>query len=272
MRGRDSDEGEMTVVSCDDLRPRAGALIDGELAAGEALALEAHASTCHACAALVAEQRVTRAVVATRASELRGTAPEALRTSVERSLNAPAGAIVRPFPARTTSAPRRWASTVTSRWSVAAAVVLAVAGVFAVGGLGDSRLFAAQLALDHYKCALIDHGHEGVVATDLEAAWKSERGWDVVVPPTQPALGLSLVGIRRCLTAEGQVAHVLYEAGGRRVSLFIMPSAVDAGAADLSIMGVDTRSWSQDGRTYTLVGASGATAAQVADYMRAHAH
>ena len=259
------------MVSCLDLRPRAGALVDGELPEAEALAFDAHAVSCRDCSAIIAEQRVTRALVGTRTSELRGVAPEALRAAVERSLTPPVAASVLRFPVRDASR-RRWTTSIASRWSVAAALVLAVAGVFAVGGLGESRLFAAQLALDHYKCLLIDHGHEGVAPEAIEASWKEERGWSLVVPPSQPALGLSLLGIRRCLTGEGEMAHLLYEAGGRRVSLFIVPSTVDGAAADLPIMGVETKSWTHDGRTYTLVGAAGATAEQVGDYMRARAH
>ncbi len=260
---------QTTVMMCHDLRSRAGALIDGELPGADTLALEAHAATCRDCAAVVAEQRVTRAVVGMRAAELRGVAPQSVRAAVERTVAATP--TVLPFTARA-AASRRRTLTFVSRWSVAAALILAVGGVFAAGALGESRLFAAQLALDHYKCLLIDHGHEDAVPAALEASWKAERGWSVVVPPSQPALGVTFLGIRRCVTGEGQVAHLMYGVAGQRVSLFIVPAAVDGAAADLSIMGVDTKSWTHEGRTYTLVGAPAATADLVADYLRAHAH
>lgn len=259
-------EGDVKVVNCHDVRQRAGALIDEELQAGDASAILAHAAGCSGCAAVVAEQRLTRALVGAHAAELRGVAPEALRTAVAATLATTAS--VRPFPARVT-VPRRWTS-VAARWSVAAALILAVGGVFALGGFGGSRLFAAQLALDHYKCLLLDHGRDGVSPEALEASWQADRGWSIDVPPSQPSLGVALVGVRRCLSGEGQMAHLLYEVRGQRVSLFIVPAPVDAAAADLPIMGVDTTSWTKGGRTYTLVGAAAPTSGPVADYMRAH--
>ena len=270
----------MSVLSCDDVRERAGAWIDGEVAPGVAAAIAAHAATCRACAADIDAQEATRTLVVQHAATLRGTAPAELRAAVAREVRGASPAVVVPFPVATAAASaggegapvsrRRWSTTV-ARWSVAAALVLAVGGVFVVGTFGGDRLFAAQLALDHYKCLLIDGGHAGVSHEALEASWRADRGWNVSVPPSDATAGVTLIGLRRCIAGEGQMAHVLYEVGGHRLSLFIVPSAVDALAANLPIMGVDTKSWTHGGRTYALVGVTSAVPDRVVEFMRAHA-
>lgn len=270
----------MSVLSCDDVREQAGAWIDGEIAPGLVAAMAAHAATCRGCAADIDAQRATRALVGQHAVALRGTAPAELRAAVARQVRGLSPAVVVPFPVPAPAAsarggalpapPRRWSTTI-ARWSAAAALVLAVGGIVVVGTFGGNRLFAAQLALDHYKCLLIDGGHPGVSHEALEASWRADRGWDVSVPPSDAAAGVTLIGLRRCIAGEGQMAHVLYEVGGHRLSLFIVPSTVDALAANLPIMGVDTTSWTHGGRTYALVGATSAVPDRVVEFMRAHA-
>lgn len=256
--------------TCQDVQAQAGAWIDGEVDAVAREAIGAHVARCEACAREVDAQRVTRTLVGAHAAELRGVAPAGLRDAVIRRLDRTADVVAfpEPRPSNLSRAQTRWSTRVV-RWAVAATLLLAVGGLAAGRG---GRLFAAQLALDHYKCLLIDGGHPDASANGLETSWRETRGWPIAVPPSDETAGVRLVGLRLCLAGKGRMAHVLYEAGGERLSLFILPEAVDDVAADLPIMGVGTHTWSRDGRTYALVGARAMASDRVVAYMQAHAH
>ena len=77
-------------------------------------------------------------------------------------------------------------------------------------------------------------------------------GWQLKVPPTEPALKLQLVGGRRCFSTDGRVAHILYRHDGRALSLFVMPAVVRSAAA-LGVIGHQAIMWSRGGMTYALV-------------------
>lgn len=255
----------------EDLRVR---WVDGDLAAIEAAELKRHLDACPACAGDVEAQHGVRAALREAAQDLRGRAPDALRRRVVESLAASdtrRGATVvamRPRAARAGwGAVRQWVPR-----SAAAAVLLAVAGVVAVGALAPrGGVLAAQLALDHLKCLVIAPTEPHVEAADVERQWAASRGWSIGVPASSPDHGLELVGLRTCLYHDGQMAHVLYEHRGQRVSLFVMPHA-EASAAALDLFGQQTRTWSRDGRTYALVaGEVAGPLDAVAEYFQAHA-
>ncbi len=245
---------------------------DGDLPPVEAVDLQQHLATCPACAGDVAAQRHVRDALRQEAADLRGRAPDALRQQVLAAMAAPAqGARVLPMRARPSRQP--WSAL--TRWvprSAAAAVLLAVTGVVAAGALAPrGGVLAAQLALDHLKCLVIAPTEPHVEAAEVERQWQQARGWAIDVPPSSGDLGLRLVGLRTCLYHDGQMAHVLYEHAGHRVSLFVMPQH-ESPAAALDVLGQQTRTWSHDGRTYALVVADEAgSLGQVEGYFRAHA-
>jgi anti-sigma factor RsiW len=132
-------------------------------------------------------------------------------------------------------------------------------------------VLAAQLAFDHLKCLVVAATEAGVVPAEVERQWQERRGWPIGVPASAPSLDLQLVGLRTCLYHDGHMAHVLYEHGGQRVSLFVMPQR-EAAAAVLSVFGQQTRTWSHDGRTYAMVADAAAGPLEaVAAYLEAHA-
>jgi anti-sigma factor RsiW len=65
--------------------------------------------------------------------------------------------------------------------------------------------------------------------------------------------GLELVGLRRCLCAEGAAAHAMYRLNGRPVSLYVIPDASRERAAT-DVFGHDAVIWSRQDVTYVLVG------------------
>ena len=112
----------------------------------------------------------------------------------------------------------------------------------------------AELTLDHVKCfALFEPRDAQPDPAALAGRLQADYGWRFTIPAGLPRERLTLIGARRCLSTDGQVAHVLYRHAGRPVSLFMMPggSRDDARAA---IAGHVARIWSRDSTTYVLVG------------------
>lgn len=263
----------MNASRCEHYEAARTRWVDGVAEAAEGLDLRLHLDACPACADDVARQAEVRQALRASADELRGAAPEHLR---QRVADLVAGAAARPaahvlpMPARPAARGRLvW------RWiprSAAAAVLLAVAGVVAVGALAPrGGVLAAQLALDHLKCLVVAPTSPRVVAEDVERQWAAQRGWSITVAPSTEEHGLRLVGLRTCLYHDGHMAHVLYERDGERVSLFVMPHREGA-AASLDVLGQQTRTWSHDGRTYALVTDRAAGEVdQLAAYFAAHA-
>jgi anti-sigma factor RsiW len=67
------------------------------------------------------------------------------------------------------------------------------------------------------------------------------------------------------------MAHLVYQAGGRTVSLFILPRSRQATPV-LEIMGHGTVTWHRDSRTYALVGQlSRDESARLAAHLEAYA-
>lgn len=214
---------------------------DRSLSAASAPDVERHLGMCPACRASAQEQRDIHDLLRTGADGLRDPAPSALRARVSR----PAATRVVPF-SRPTTAPRRsW------RLPAAAALVLAVVGASALAPGGT--VLAAQLALDHLKCQWLAREADNQRPEPLERQWAAEHGWNIAVPPSQPAEQLRLTGLRRCLFHGGSMAHVHYRHGDIPISLFILPGTRQA-TPTLAIMGQQTVTWSDATHTYAVVG------------------
>jgi anti-sigma factor RsiW len=246
------------MTDCHRLAPLLAGYVDGELGADERQLVAAHLASCAECRHAEAVQRRMRAMVRARADSLREAAPPQLRTAVAR----------RQVPVQATAsrrvAPWRWVPL-----PAAAALVIAAAGVVAVGALAPrGSVLAAQLTLDHLKCALITHDTPHEQPDVASAEWRQRRGWDVAVPPSSPDGQIEFIALRRCLYSDGEAAHLIYQdrREDRPVSLFVLPRPRQ-GAPELAIMGHDTVTWSANGRTYVVVGAL-----QAADLQRAVAY
>jgi hypothetical protein len=107
-----------------------------------------------------------------------------------------------------------------------------------------------------------------VDSVDVQHRLAERYGFHARVPPSAPNERLRLVGARRCLTAEGTNAHILYRVDGRPLSLYLVPDDSRA-AATLDVLGRDAVVWSGDNGTYVLVGEHGrGDAERVASYMQ----
>ncbi|MSO62748.1 MAG: hypothetical protein EXQ50_11770 [Acidobacteria bacterium] len=249
-------------MDCKQIEGSLAAVVDGGAPPGEAARVAQHLASCPACRQAMQVQAIARAVLRTRAAQLSVVAPPGLSTRIIASARAE-----RPEAAAILS----WRGRL-SAFSAAAILVLTLG--FALLSIVTERstvVLAAQLALDHLKCFMIDGDSDGapISKADAEATIAREYGWTASVPASAAAEGVELMAVRHCLYGDGMAAHLLYRVKGQAVSLFIMPGLVRP-AAELSVLGHDEVVWTQGDRTYMLVADAGTTAglARVASYLR----
>ncbi len=220
---------------CSDLEPLFAPYVDGEAEPAAAADVAAHVQACPPCRAELENQRVARALMIERRRAMCEAASAELRTRCVAACAA-----------------RRWRL---ARWmplSAAAALVLAVAGIFLYGSFDrGARALATQLALDHVKCFAVFKPDGRTDPKILAATWQQSHGWELPVPP--PNGTLELLGVRRCLSSEGRTAHLMYRHQGKPLSLFV---ARDEGRQfrSLEAMGYETILWSEGNRLFVLVG------------------
>jgi anti-sigma factor RsiW len=244
------DEGR--VEGCQAIQGMLTPFVDGEASPAERSAIERHVRICPSCAALVDEERGGQTVLRARRAALAVAAPAGLRARC--------------------APPRRRARHVTAwRWvplSLAASLLIAVAGAFVYSVNHPVEALAAELAVDHMKCFKLQDTSATPDAVELAQTWKRERGWAIPVVTGIPEDGIQLVGLRRCLTSEGQMAHLLFMAGDKPLSVYIWPRVV-APPGDLEVMGQRAVIWASNGRMFAVVGAQPpAVIAEMCEHVR----
>ena len=249
--------------NCADIDRLMTPYVDGEVAAADRQAVDAHLAECLPCCERAEAERVARRIVRSQASTLRRPAPAALRA---RCVGA--------APSSGTFARRAGAGLRVRRWvplSLAATLLLAVAGVFMAGQ--HERLeaaFVAQLVIDHEKCFTeVGTGHPPLDAAQVEARL-GDLGLDVSIPTSDDAMQIDLVEVRSCDYHGGRMAHLLYRMDGESFSVFVIPEARHA-EKTLEILGLQERLWSDDGEACVLVGPNDAVAMdKIAAYVQAY--
>ena len=221
--------------------------VDGDIAASDRRIVESHMLTCPPCRTRVGRECAVRAAFAAHRAALHAEcAPHAL--------HARCAAVCRE--ARPVDAPAapRWRARL-APFAAAAALVLVVGAAFIYPLTARStRVMAAELAVDHMKCALLNSAlGTSHSVTDVEQALASDFGWEAHLPEQPERAGLKLIGERTCLYGEGRVAHVMYRHEGRHVSVFMLPDDVRREEV-VSVLGHRAAIWSVGGRTFVLVG------------------
>jgi anti-sigma factor RsiW len=247
-------------MNCKDIADKLVAVAEAAASPQDAALVARHVATCEACGLALHAQTTARTVLRARAAHLAVTAPPGLRTRLAATARAeraePAGLL-------------GWRGRL-SAFAAAAVLMLTLGAVLLpVLTARSTVVLAAQLALDHLKCFIIDGDASGapISKADAEAIVQRDHGWSANVPASID--GLELLAVRHCLYGDGLAAHVLYRAGGQPVSLFILPG-LSRPAAELSVLGHDEVVWTHGDRTYVLVSPAGTTAglARVAAYLR----
>src|SRR5262245_577222 len=230
--------------SCRAIDPLVTPYIDGQLAAGDRLTLENHLRACPPCRVRVDCERMAHELVAARKATLTAeAAPTALRA--------------RCAAVRTASGSSTGAVTWRARfmpYALAASLVLIVAAAFAYPLTArSSRVMAAELAVDHVKCSLLNSvlGTHHTAAL-VESSLAADFDWPADLPDQPDRAGLELVGERTCLYGQGRVAHMMYRHHGQTVSVFMLPDSVREREM-LDVLGHRAVVWSVGGRTFVLV-------------------
>ncbi len=232
--------------TCADIQPLITAVLDSQATPAERQAVADHLRECAPCRSRAADEDAGRRILRGRAQTLHVEAPAALKARCQP----PAPALRAPAPA-----PAPWfrpTLRAVPLWATAVLVVAILAGVFAFAGRG-STVFAASLALDHVKCFALFAGSSGPGDPGtIEGRLKASYGWTLAVPAGSAALGLRLVGGRRCFSTDGRIAHILYRHRGHALSLFAVPGTSHA-AAQVAVIGHEAIMWSHAGTTYVVL-------------------
>ena len=234
------------MVNCQDMDRLLTAYLDAEVGAAQRRDIEEHLGRCVPCGHRAKAEGTARRVLMVRAKSLSPPAPAALR---ERC--AALAPRARPASLRWWTMPGWLRAGVAS--ATAAALVFAV--VLTYGIVSHSpTLLAAELTLDHAKCFALFEPHGGPADPDaVSRQLLADYGWRLRVPASLPDQQLTLLGARRCLSTDGQVAHVLYRHAGRPVSLFMMPRT-SRPESRVAIAGRVASIWSSGNTTYVLLG------------------
>jgi anti-sigma factor RsiW len=247
---------------CRELEALLAPYVDGEAQPGDCAAIDAHLRACVVCRNQVAAERTVRDAFAMERERLRVCASADLRRRCQASCQ----------PATTSRlsvlSRRSWVPL-----SMAATLVLAIAGVFLFGLRGGGEALAAQLALDHVKC--FEFAPQPRIIPDAAALgreWAAARGWPIKVPESTSVEQLELLGLRRCISTEGITAHLMYKWRGQPLSVYVLNTAharVGPIPQVVQKLGQEAIVWTKAGRTYAVV-ARGAQSEieQVAQYVR----
>ena len=234
------------MADCRDIESKLAEYVDGEQSGPERAGVETHLEKCPPCRTRAASERAVHDLVGARREALRGNAPEALRRrcAAQRTVARPPVALPR----------RPWVPL-----SVAATIVLA-ASVFLLFGWGSAvETYAAQLSADHLKCFQFPpSASTSPDVTVLGRTWQASSGWGLKVAAANPAEGLQLLGIRKCGSSRGRVAHILYKWHGEPLSVYVLNRRFDhapdaARDHDVTRFGEHAIVWTEHERTYAVV-------------------
>jgi anti-sigma factor RsiW len=243
-------------ADCTSIDPLVTSYVDGELGAADRETVDRHLRACAPCHARVAVEQTVRGLVQVHKPRLTADcAPPALhrRCAELARVRTPSDVAT---PARGRISWPRWAMSRARLVPVALAaslIVIASGAVLYEATNHSTTVLAAELAADHVKCFAINDlmgTHE--TAPAVESAMMAGFGWHMHVPAELETAGLELVGSRRCLYAEGKIAHVMYRYQGRPVSVFMLPGTVRHEEL-LEILGHEASIWSVGDRTFVLI-------------------
>ena len=246
-------------MDCRSTVERLTRYVDGTLPATERAGVDQHLGACPPCRVAAAGEQNGRELLRDRADRLRDAPlPPGLRSRCEALVREHAE-MGRLKPAPTTSnvgagfSRPAWHTRLVPISLTAVLVLFVAVALFSLATYRSETLLAAQLTADHSKCfALSASGDAHADAAAVEEMLADRHGWDVHVPPSSPGDGVQLIGARRCLYADGRVPHLMYRAGGRDVSLYML-EGVTRPEADLVTFGHRSRVWSRGATTFVLV-------------------
>jgi anti-sigma factor RsiW len=214
---------------------------DGTLPQAQQAEVRRHLDACPPCRIVAAKECGARQLLRACAERLRGaqTVPQDLR-------------------ARCLAASRAGGRSAWSRPSVrlaiAAVLILLVGALLSIVTRQSDALLAAQLTADHVKCFGLfrPEGGRTMDAAAAERLLNDRFGLDIHVPPSSNDAAVDLLNARTCLYADGRIPHLMYEANGHDISLFVLEGQTRP-PAELTEFGHHARIWSRGGNTFVLI-------------------
>jgi anti-sigma factor RsiW len=199
---------------CAEKEPMLHALLDGELDAANASALEAHLKTCPGCARRLEAFRALHE----RLAELPpAAAPEALKGRIEAMISAEQRKVVRLRPRGLSAG---WAAAGGAFAAMAASLVIAPQ----IFDSGPS--LRQELAQAHVRSLLADHLVD-IPTSDRHVVRPWFNGRIGYAPPAAPDLkdqGFPLVGGRLDYAEGRPIAAVVYRRRAHVINLFVLPA------------------------------------------------
>ena len=235
---------------------------DGTLPESERAEVRRHLEACPPCRVIAAKECGARQLLRTCAERLRGAEPlpPGLRSRCAAA-------------SRRGDGPSAWLRP-SARLAIAAALILFIGALLSVVTRQSDALLAAQLTADHVKCFGLFRPEEGKTmdANAAQQLLKDRFGLDIHVPGSSDTDAVDLLNARTCLYADGRIPHLMYEANGHDISLFVLEGQSRA-PAELTAFGHHTRIWSRGGNTFVLITpAEEQSVATAARYVAAEAH
>jgi anti-sigma factor RsiW len=239
---------------------------DGTLADTQRAEVQRHLDACPPCRVIAGKECGARQLLRACADRLRGAEP--LPPGLRNRCQAATGG------GNIQTAATHWWSRPSMRFAIAAAIIIFVGALLSVVTRQSDALLAAQLTADHMKCFGLFRPDGGTTldAAQAEQMLRDRFGLDVHVPGSSSAGPVELLNARTCLYADGRVPHLMYEANGHDISLFVLEGE-SRPAAELTAFGHHTRIWSRGGNTFVLITpADEGSVATAAQYVAAEAH
>jgi anti-sigma factor RsiW len=228
-------------MTCDEAEILLHALIDGELDAGHARAVEDHIAGCPRCAAQLAAYREMSKAVA--GADLRYTAPLALRRRIEASLPQ-------------LQLPNRRAVLRGFAMGSAVSAIAATGLVAIVLRNDDESRIESEVVSAHLRSLQAGHLTD-VISTDQHTVKPWFNGKLDVAPPVVDltAQGFTLIGGRLDYVDARPIGAIVYRRRAHVINLFVAQTASPQRRAARmdTIQGFNIRHWSERGLNYWLV-------------------
>ena len=233
-------------MTCDEAEILLHALIDGELDAGHARAVEDHIAGCPRCAAqLRAYRELSKAVAG---ADLRYTAPPELRRRIEASL--PQARV-----------PNRRAVLKGFAFGSAVSAIAATGLVAIILRSDDEARIESEVVSAHLRSLQAGHLTD-VLSTDQHTVKPWFNGKLDVAPPVidLTAQGFTLIGGRLDYVDTRPIGAIVYRRRAHVINLFVAQTAsAEPRAAKIeTIQGFNIRRWSERGLNYWAVSDLGA--------------
>ena len=239
-------------MNCEEARNLIHPLIDGELDAYHAGAVEEHAESCSGCAAELANLRGLRNQIAS--AQLRYRAPESLRRKIDGIVPRPAARVSR----------REWLKGFGFGAGLSA-VAASGAFVLVMRNDGESGILSDVVSA-HLRSLEPDHLTD-VLSSDRHSVKPWFNGRLDVAPPVVDltAQGFTLIGGRLDAIGGKMVAAIVYKRRAHIINLFAAPGPIkQRPAVTETVNGFNIRHWADEG--VSLWAISDLNAAELAEF------